>query len=192
MTQANPQVDQFLKTAKKWQAEMTRLRAILRQANLAEEFKWGKPCYSYQGTNVVIMASFKEHCALIFCKGALLKDPAGILIRPGEQTQAARQMRISDLTELKRLTPPLKQFLKQAIAVEKAGVEITYKKIEEYALPAELSAALAAEPGLKSAFQALTPGRQRAYLIFFGSAKQAATRAARIQKCRRQSSPGRA
>jgi uncharacterized protein YdeI (YjbR/CyaY-like superfamily) len=178
----NPQVDAFLSEADQWREEMTTLRAIILSCPLTEELKWGKPCYAFEGSNVVIIQGFKEYCALMFCKGALLKDARGILVRPGENTQAARQARFTDVREIVKLAALLKAYIKEAIAAEKAGLEVKYKTISEFAVPEELQNKLDENPALKTAFKALTPGRQRAYLLYFSGAKQSATRAARVEK----------
>ncbi|MEO6848112.1 MAG: DUF1801 domain-containing protein [Chthoniobacterales bacterium] len=179
----NPKVDTFLKKAKKWQAEMTQLRAILLDCPFTEEIKWGKPCYTFQEGNVVILVGFKEHCALIFCKGALLKDPKGLLIKAGENTQAARQLRLKSVAEITKHASTLKAYFKEAIAVEKSGLEVKYKKITEFKRPDELEKKFKDSPALKEAFASLTPGRQRAYIMHFSAAKQSETRIARIEKC---------
>lgn len=184
MNESNPKVDAFLKKAKKWQAEMELLRGIIRtRKGLGEDLKWGKPCYTVDGANVVLIVGFKEYCSLIFPKGALLKDPEGILVKAGENTQAARQMRFTAAVEVKRLERAVKAYVDQAIAVQKAGLEVPYKKITEYAIPAELQEQYDKRPALKAAFEALTPGRQRGYLMHFSRAKQSQTRASRVEKC---------
>jgi uncharacterized protein YdeI (YjbR/CyaY-like superfamily) len=179
----NPKVDEYLKRAKKWRAEMEELRGILLSRELQEELKWGKACYTFQGSNVVIMVGFKEHCALIFCKGALLKDPKKILILPGENTQAARQMRFTSVGQIAEVKEVLKAYIKEAIEAERAGLEVQYKTISEFAIPEELQSKWEARPALEKAFRALTPGRQRGYIIYFSAAKQPKTRIARIEKC---------
>lgn len=179
----NPKVDGFFRRAKKWKVEMEQLRDIILDCGLTEELKWGKPCYMFEGANVVIMAAFKEHCALIVCKGALLKDPKGILIQPGENSQSARQIRFKSVGEIGKLASTLKAYLREAIAAEKAGLQVTYKKITEFAVPEELQKKLDAMPALKKAFQELTPGRQRAYLMHFSAPKQSKTRESRVEKC---------
>jgi uncharacterized protein YdeI (YjbR/CyaY-like superfamily) len=179
----NPEVDGYLSKAKKWQEELKKLRRIILDCQLTEELKWGKPCYTFQESNVVILLPLKEHCALLFCKGALLKDPQGILIKPGENTQAARQMRFTNLREIVEMEALLKSYISQAIEVEKAGLEVSYKKIAEFKLPEELKNKLDEIPVLKIAFNALTPGRQRAYLIYFSAPKQSKTRDSRVEKC---------
>ncbi len=176
-------VDGYLGRATRWQAEMTKLRAILLQCPLTEELKWGKPCYTLEGKNVVLIVGFKEYCALLFGKGALFKDPKGILIQPTENTRATRQIRFTGIEEIKNLERVLKAYVDEAIAVEKSGLEVTYKKVTEFKLPEELQSAFKESPALKKAFLALTPGRQRGYILYFSGAKQSKTREARIEKC---------
>jgi uncharacterized protein YdeI (YjbR/CyaY-like superfamily) len=179
----NPQVDAYLNKAKKWQEESKKLRKILLDCSLTEEFKWNKPCYMFEKHNVIVMLPLKEYCALMFCKGALLKDPKKILFRPSENTQAMRQLRFANLQEIVAMENVLKAYILEAIAVEKAGLEVTYKKITDYAIPEELQSRLKKNPALKTAFNALTPGRQRAYLLHFSAPKQSKTRESRIEKC---------
>ena len=159
---------------------------ILLDGPLSEELKWGKPCYTFQGSNVVIILPLKESCALLFAKGALLKDPAGILIRPTENTQAARQLRFADARQIAEREAVLKTYVQEAIEVQKAGLEVTYKKVSEFKFPEELQSKLDESLALKKAFNALTPGRQRGYLLYFSGAKQSKTREARVEKCRPQ------
>ena len=186
MTKKNPRVDAFLSEADRWQAEFEKLRTIVLGCGLAEELKWGKPAYSFQENNIVLMHGFKEYCALLFFKGALLKDAKGILIQQTENVQAARQIRFASVREIARLEPTLKAYIHEAIEVEKAGLEVNYKKTAEFKMPEEFKNKLVEIPALKTAFQALTPGRQRAYLLYFSAAKQSKTREARIEKCRPQ------
>lgn len=157
------------------------LRSILLKSGLTEELKWGKPCYTFQGSNVVLIIGLKDHCALLFTKGALLEDAGGLLIQPTENTQSARQMRFTSVGEITGLEPNLRVYLEQAIAVEKAGLEVTYKKISDFAMPEELQNRLEANPALKASFSALTPGRQRGYLLYFTAPKQSKTRESRIE-----------
>ncbi|MEY4910787.1 MAG: hypothetical protein RL761_450 [Pseudomonadota bacterium] len=166
-----------------WQAELAALRVLVLEAGLTEECKWGVPCYTGNGGNVVIIHSFKEYCALLFFKGALLKDAKGILIQQTENVQAARQLRFTDVREIVALKTTIKAYLQEAIAVEKAGLKVSMKATTEFAMPEEFQAKLSASPALKTAFEALTPGRQRAYLLHFAAAKQSKTREARIEKC---------
>lgn len=182
----NPKVDAYIAQAKAWREETEKLRRIALGCGLTEELKWGKPCYSLAGSNIAIIQGFKEYCALLFCKGALLKDAAGILVRPGENTQAAQQARFTNVREIAERANLLKACLREAIELEKAGVQMRYKETAEFAVPEELIAMMKKEPSLKKAFAALTPGRQRGYLLYFAGAKQSATRAARIEKYREQ------
>jgi uncharacterized protein YdeI (YjbR/CyaY-like superfamily) len=179
----NPKVDAYLRRAKKWHVEMAALRAILLACPLIEELKWGKPCYTFQGSNIVLIVGFKDYCALIWGKGALLKDPKGILIQPTENSQASRQIRFTNVRDVVKLKSVLPAYMKEAIAVEKAGLEVTYKKTSEFKFPEELQNKLDKIPALKTAFAALTPGRQRGYLLHFSAPKQSATRESRIEKC---------
>lgn len=178
----NLKVDAFMRRAGKWKPEMTKLRTILLGTELTEELKWGKPAYVLDGANVIIIAPFKETCALLVAKGALLKDPAGILIKPGENSQSTRQIRFTSASQIAKLEPVLKRYIRDAIEVEKAGLDIEYKKTTPRDYPDELRAKFAAMPALKKAFESLTPGRQRAYVIHFSGAKQSKTREARIAK----------
>ena len=182
----NPKVDVYLRNAKKWRKEMEKLRRILLGCQLTEELKWGKPCYMFQTSNVVVILPLKEYCALLFCKGALLKDAHGILVKAGENTQAARQIRFTHLREIVERETILKAYIHQAIEVEKGGLKVNYKKITEFKIPEELQKKLDEIPALKTAFKALTPGRQRGYLLYFSAAKQSKTRESRVEKCRQQ------
>ena len=176
----NPKVDGYLRKARKWQEEMTKLRRISLDSGLTEELKWGKPCYTFQTSNMVIIQGFKEFCALLFCKGALLKDPNGILKKFG--WQAARRIPFSNVREIVEMEPILKVYIHEAIEAEKAGLKVNYKKNPE-PIPEELQNKLDEIPALKAAFDALTPGRQRGYILYFSGAKQSKTRASRVQKC---------
>jgi uncharacterized protein YdeI (YjbR/CyaY-like superfamily) len=182
MNTMNAKVHTYFKKAQKWQEELKLLRKILLGCGLTEEFKWSKPCYTFQESNVVVALPLKNYCTLLFCKGALLKDPKGILIKAGENTQAARQVRFTSLQEIVGKETILKAYIKQAIANEKAGLEVVYKKITDFAVPEELQNKLDELPALKTAFAALTPGRQRGYLIYFSAPKQSKTRSSRIEK----------
>ena len=182
----NPQVDAFLTKAKKWQQEFKTLRRILLACPLTEELKWGKPCYSFQKSNVVIVQGFKDYCALLFCKGAVLKDPRSILIQQTENVQAARQVRFTNVRDIVKMENILKAYIHEAIEVEKAGLKVNYKRTSEFKIPEEFRNRLNESPALKTAFDALTPGRQRGYLLHFSSAKQSKTRASRIEKCVKQ------
>ena len=177
----NPKVDGYLRKAKKWQEEMKKLRRISLACGLTEELKWGKPCYTFQKSNIVIIQGFKEYCALMFCKGALLNDPNGILKKPGENTQAARQIRFTNVREIVEMEPILKAYIYEAIEAEKAGLKVNFKKNPE-PVPEELQNKLDEIPALKTAFEALTPGRQRGYILYFSAAKQSKTRESRIEK----------
>jgi len=179
-------VDDFIAHAPKWQNEFRQLRTILLDCSLTEEIKWGKPCYTFQSSNIVIMQGFKEYCALLFVKGTLLPDSQDILIRQTEHVQAARQIRFTSTDEIMALQAILKTYILEAIEVEKAGLKVEYKETEEFPIPEEVEAAFQEDPALQIAFKALTPGRQRAYLHFFSAPKQAKTRMARIEKYRPQ------
>ncbi len=170
-----------------WAAELAALRALVLEAGLTEECKWGVPCYTFGNDekrgNVVLIHSFKEYCALLFIKGALLKDAKGILIQQTENVQGGRQLLFTDVREISKLKSTIKAYLQEAIAVEKAGLKVSMKPTSEFAMPAEFQTALDQSAKLKTAFYALTPGRQRAYLLHFAAAKQSKTRQARIEKC---------
>src|SRR6058998_444664 len=183
MNSMNPKVDEYLRKAKKWQKEMEKLRMIILDCGLTEELKWGCPCYTFQKSNIVLIHGFKEYCALLFMKGALLKDPKGILIQQTENVQAARQIRFTNVREIVEVEPILKAFISEAIEVEKAGLEVNYKKTAEFKIPEEFQNKLDKIPALKTAFDALTPGRQRGYILYFSGAKQSKTRASRVKKC---------
>ncbi len=181
----NPKVDVYLSRAEEWREETETLRRIILDCGLTEELKWGKPCYTFQKSNVVTIQGFKESCALLFCQGALLKDPKGILEKPGENTQAARRIRFTNVREIVGMKPILKAYIQEAMAAEKAGLKVNFKRNPE-PVPEELQNRLDAIPALKTAFAALTPGRQRAYILYFSAPKQSKTREARIDKCRQQ------
>lgn len=178
----NPKVDFYFTKAKQWREEFAALRAIALDSELTEELKWGHPCYAIDGRNVVLMHGFKDYCALLFHKGALLKDPKKILVRQTENVQSARQIRFTSVAQIVKLKSTLKAYIKEATQLEKAGVKVPFKKTAEFKVPAEFQTRLNEMPDLKRAFAALTPGRQRAYLLYFSSAKQAKTREARIEK----------
>jgi len=179
----NPKVDGFLRNAKKWRDEFQKLRKVCLDCGLTEELKWGKPCYTYQGSNIVLIHGFKEYCALLFFKGALLKDPKGILVQQTENVQAARQIRFTNVREIVEVESTLKAYIKEAIEADKAGLEVSYKKTSEFVIPEEFQNRLDESPALKTAFDALTPGRQRGYVLYFSAGKKSKTRAARIEKC---------
>ena len=180
MNKMNPKVDGFLTKAKKWQEEMKKLRGITLGCGLTEELKWGKPCYTFQKSNIVIIQGFKEFCALMFCKGALLKDPNGILNEFG--WQSARRIPFTNVLEIVEMEPILKAYICEAIDAEKAGLKVRLKKKPE-PIPEELQDKLDEIPALKAAFDGLTPGRQRGYILYFSAAKQSKTRASRVEKC---------
>lgn len=179
----NAKVDFYFLKAKKWQEEIEKLRQIVLDCQLSEELKWGVPCYTSDGNNIVLIHVFKEYCALLFFKGALLKDSKGILIQQTKNVQAARQIRFKNIREIFEMEPIVNAYIQEAIKVEKAGLKVELKKTTEYQIPEEFQTKLHKNAALKTAFNALTPGRQRAYLLFFSSAKQSQTREARIEKC---------
>jgi len=179
----NPKVDDFLGREKKWKEEFTKLRQIILDCQLTEELKWGQPCYTLDGKNIVLMHGFKEYCAVLFIKGSLLKDAKGILIQQTENVQVGRQIRFTTVQEINKIEKTLKAYIQEAIEVEKAGLEVELKKTSDFAVPAEFQGKLDGHPALKSAFEALTPGRQRAYIFYFAQAKQSKTREARVDKC---------
>jgi uncharacterized protein YdeI (YjbR/CyaY-like superfamily) len=182
----NPKVDEFLSKAKKWQQEFEKLRMIILDCQLTEELKWGKPCYTLQGSNIVLIHGFKEYCALLFFKGALLKDAKGILIQQTENVQAARQIRFTNFREIVQMETILKAYIKEAMEVEKAGLKVNLKKTSEFKIPEEFQNKLDKTPALKTAFDALSPGRQRGYILYFSAAKQSKTRESRVEKCMQQ------
>ncbi len=178
----NPKVDFYFNKAGKWQEEFEKLRMIILDCDLTEELKWGVPCYTYQNSNIVLIHGFKDYCAVLFIKGSLLKDELGILIQQTENVQAGRQVRFTNLQEIIALEPALKAYIFEAIEVEKAGLEVNFKKHTEYTVPEEFQHQLEEMPALKAAFEALTPGRQRGYLLYFSAPKQSKTRESRIEK----------
>src|SRR6266567_5239421 len=178
----NPKVDIFFIKAKKWQKELAKLRMIILDCGLTEELKWGKPCYTFQNSNIVLVHGFKEYCALLFFKGALLKDAKGILVQQTENVQAARQIRFTNVREISKMEPILKAYIKEAIEVEKAGLKVDYKRTADFAITEEFQNKLDEIPALKTAFGALTPGRQRGYILYFSGAKQSKTRESRVAK----------
>lgn len=179
----NPKVDWYFTKAKKWREEIERMRIIAIDCGLTEELKWGCPCYTLDGNNIVLIHTFKDYCAYLFFKGALMKDPKGILVQQTANVQAARQIRFIDLDEIIKSEPVLKSYIREAIKLEKAGLKVEFKRTKEFTMPDEFKKKLKEIPDLKTAFNALTPGRQRGYLLYFSSAKQAATRESRIEKC---------
>lgn len=179
----NSKVDFYFNKAGKWQHAIEKLRIITLDYGLAEEMKWGCPCYTFEERNIVLIHVFKEYCALLFFKGALMKDEKGILIRQTENVQAARQLRFTDIQEIEDLEPVIKTYIAEAITIEKAGLKVELKKTPEFTMPEEFQKKLAENPFLKTAFENLTPGRQRAYLLHFSAPKQVKTRESRIEKC---------
>jgi uncharacterized protein YdeI (YjbR/CyaY-like superfamily) len=182
MSKLNPKVNAFIDRAKTWQEEFKKLREIILDCDLTEELKWGVPCYTLENKNIVLIHGFKEYCAVLFVKGALLKDPNHILIIQTENVQAARQIRFTNVQEILQVEAVLKDYIKEAIEVEKAGLKVEFKKTTEFNTPEEFQNILDEMPDLKTAFSALTPGRQRAYLLYFSSPKQSKTRVARVEK----------
>lgn len=179
----NPKVDFYFQKAGKWQEELAHLRTFALDSGLNETLKWGCPCYTLENRNIVLIHDFKEYCAFLFFKGALMKDPEGIMIQQTENVQSARQIRFTNVEEILELAPILKAYIQQAIEVEKAGLKVALKKPAEFAMAEEFQNVLDDMPELKTAFEALTPGRQRAYLLHFSQPKQAKTREARVEKC---------
>lgn len=182
----NPKVDEYVSKAQKWREEYEKLRNIVLDCELTEEFKWMHPCYTFEKKNIVLIHGFKDYCALLFHKGALLQDAHGILIQQTENVQAARQIRFTNLQEIVEMEAILKAYIYEAIEVEKAGLEVNYKKNTEFIIPEEFQHKLNEIPALKTAFEALTPGRQRAYLLYFSEPKQSKTRESRVEKCMQQ------
>ena len=198
----NPKVDGYLRKVKKWREELTELRRIIletevqtgregakagldsgSEGHLTEEVKWMHPCYTVRGKNIVLINEFKEFCAMLFVKGALLKDPKKILDRVGEHTQAGRWIKFTSVEQIREMEPVLKAYIREAVAAEKAGLKVKKKETADYEVAEEFQAKLDEKPALKAAFEALTPGRQRGYLLYFSGAKQSKTRAARVEKC---------
>jgi len=182
----NPKVDWFFSKETKWQKEYEKLRTIILDCGLNEELKWGCPCYTFGKSNIVLIHGFKEYCALLFFKGALLNDPNGILIQQTENVQSARQVRFTNIQEIVKMERILKAYIYEAIEVEKAGLKVKLKKTSEYKIPEEFQKQLDKKPALKKAFEALTPGRQRAYIFYFSQPKQSKTRELRIEKTKEQ------
>ncbi len=182
----NPKVEFYFRKAKKWQKEFEKLRTIVLDCGLTEELKWGVPCYTFKESNIVLIHGFNEYCALLFFKGALLKDPKSILIQQTENVQAARQIRFTNVREIVKMERILKSYIHEAIEVEKAGLKVNLKKTSDFEIPEELQNELDENPALKAAFGALTPGRQRAYIFYFSQPKQSKTRKSRIAKCKQQ------
>ncbi|MED4583239.1 YdeI family protein [Brevibacillus choshinensis] len=182
----NPKVDEFLSKAKKWKGEFEKLRNIVLDCELTEEIKWMHPCYTFEKKNIVLIHGFKEYCALLFHKGALLQDAHGILVQQTENVQAARQIRFTNVQEIVEMETILKAYIYEAIEVEKAGLEVNFKKTTEFIIPEEFQNKFDEIPALKTAFEALTPGRQRAYIHYFSEPKQSKTRESRVEKCMQQ------
>ncbi|MGN7485578.1 YdeI/OmpD-associated family protein [Priestia megaterium] len=179
----HPKVDEFLTKAKKWKEEYETLRKIVLDCELTEDYKWMNPCYTFEKKNIVLIHGFKEYCALLFPKGALLQDSHSILIQQTENVQGARQIRFTNVQEIAEKEAVLKAYIYEAIEVEKAGLKVKVKKPEELIIPEELQHKFDEIPALKDAFTTLTPGRQRAYILYFSAAKQSKTRASRVEKC---------
>ncbi|HEV8587945.1 MAG TPA: YdeI family protein [Pyrinomonadaceae bacterium] len=182
MNRMNPKVDFFFNRAKQWQEEFEKLRNVVLDCGLTEALKWGVPCYTFEKRNIVLIHGFKEYCALLFFKGALLKDANGILIQQTKNVQAARQIRFTKVREIVKMKPSLKAYIYEAIEVERAGLKVPLKKTKEFDVPAEFQNKLNKNPSLKRAFNALTPGRQRGYLLYFSAPKQSKTRESRVEK----------
>jgi uncharacterized protein YdeI (YjbR/CyaY-like superfamily) len=182
----NPKVDWFFNKDTKWQEEFQTLRTVILDCNLVEELKWGQPCYTYEKNNIVLIHGFKDYCALLFFKGALLKDKKKILIQQTENVQAARQIRFTSLQEIQKLKKTIESYIYEAIKVEESGLKVELKKTKDFAMPEEFQKKLDKNRALKKAFESLTPGRQRGYLLYFSSAKQVKTREARIEKYQKQ------
>jgi uncharacterized protein YdeI (YjbR/CyaY-like superfamily) len=186
MKNLNPEINAFISDAEQWRKEFKKLRTIVLDSPLTEEMKWGKPCYTFKNSHVVLMHGFKKYCALLFIKGALLKDPKGILVAQTKNVQAGRQVRFGSVEEIVKMEPILKAYIHEAIEVEKAGLKVDFKKTAEFKAPEEFQTKLDEIPALKIAFEALTPGRKRAYILYFSAPKQAKTRQVRVEKYMRQ------
>jgi uncharacterized protein YdeI (YjbR/CyaY-like superfamily) len=190
-SKSNPKLDAYFNESREWPKELAKLRAIILGCGLVEELKWGKPCYTFEGNNLIILYRLKESCAVGFLKGTLLKDSQGILIAPGENSQSNRYAKFTSVREIAEKEAVLKAYIRETIDAEKAGLKVQFKEITEHQVPAELEQKWKANPALKKAFRSLTPGRQRGYLLYFSGAKQPATREARIDKCTPQILKGR-
>lgn len=180
----NPKVDIFLNRSRKWKEEFEKLRSIILDCGLTEEYKWMKPCYTFENNNIVLIHGFKEYCAILFLKGALLKDSEGILVQQTKNVQSARQVRFTSVSEIVKLKTILKTYIFEAIEVEKAGLKVKFKKTSDYKMPKEFRDKLDENPSFKAAFDALTPGRKRGYILYFSAPKQSKTRTSRIEKYR--------
>ena len=193
----NPQIDEYLANGcgscplggtpqckvHNWEPELEKLREILLECGLTEELKWKIPCYTFQHHNILVMAAFNDYCSISFFKGSLLQDPHNLLVRPGENSQAARLFKFTDVKDVIKLEPVIKEYIFEAIEVEKAGLKVDFKQKDELKLPDELLVKMDQMPDLKMAFESLTPGRQRGYVLFFTAPKQSKTRTTRIEKC---------
>jgi uncharacterized protein YdeI (YjbR/CyaY-like superfamily) len=187
MSKKNPRVDRvFFSKLEKWREEMAKLRGIILDCGLTEELKWGQPCYTFENNNVVLIHGFKDYCAIMFFKGVLLKDTHSILVQQTENVQATRQIRFDGVEEIVELESVIKAHIKEAVQVEKAGLKVNYKKTTEFKMPEELQFRLDEDSAFKHAFEALTPGRQRGYILHFSAPKQSKTRESRIEKSRQQ------
>ncbi|AYV57633.1 YdeI/OmpD-associated family protein [Leptospira kmetyi] len=186
MAQKNPKVDKYVEKDKNWQKELVQMREIALGCKLEENLKWGCPCYTFEENNVVLIHVFKEYCAYLFFKGALMKDPQGILVQQTKNVQSARQIRFTDVKEIKKMKSVLKSYIQEAIEIEKSGQKVAFKKTDQFKIPEEFQNKLDEIPELKTAFEALTPGRQRAYLLHFAAPKQSKTRESRIEKSMQQ------
>ena len=185
-SEPNPKADWFFAKDTRWQKEYEKLRKIILSCGLTEELKWGCPCYTFENSNIVLMHGFKEYCALLFFKGALLADPDGILIQQTENVQSARQLRFTSVQQVVKMARTVKAYVYEAVEVERAGLQVKYKKTKDFKIPEEFQIKLEKMPSLKTAFDALTPGRQRAYIFHFSQPKQSKTRTARVEKYLKQ------
>lgn len=186
MNNINPKVDLYLSKTKRWKKEMKKLRMIILNCGLTEEFKWMHPCYTFQKSNILLIHGFKEYCAILFHKGALLKDARNVLIQQTRNVQSARQIRFTSLSEIEKLESTIKKYISEAIEIEKAGLKVTLKKTSEFTMPEELKLKFKENANLKKAFENLTPGRQRGYILYFSAPKQSKTRDSRIEKYEQQ------
>jgi len=182
MNETNPKVDFYFLKSGKWHDEIEKLRTIILNCQLTEELKWGVPCYTFENSNIVLIHEFKDYCALLFFKGALLTDSNGILVQQTENVQSARQIRFRNIREINELEPVVISYIYEAIEMEKSGLEVVFKKTTEFQIPEELILKFDEFPALKSAFEALTPGRQRGYILHFSAPKLSKTRESRIEK----------